>query len=269
MKCRRVNIVYNMLKMWQYKVLLLLGDIEMSEDKYVFRSRIEEKRAITRHNEECATRILDRAGIEINHPNYDEYFKLTMQNVHNTGRFGTYNDSVEDMFVEMLKNEEMSIEQYRDASKLYRKEVIEKQQLNASGSTFSQRDESYETLNANIRQTVQSGVEMRKEFGTEFPKEFYDENGKLRHRVIVDIPLEKQEGSALGMIGSYAHNHEGISFDRENNVIIDNGKSVGPEKFFKGKKEILDDKFLKKIAGDEALLDMEDTELFDILREGD
>ena len=240
----------------------------MNDKNIIFRTRDDEVKAIILHNQECAKRILEKAGIEQSHPNYKEYFALTASNVNQTGRFGTYNESVEDMFVEMLKSDEMSLLQYREASKLYRKEIIERQQLGASGSTFSGRDESYENLKANIDETIKSGVEMRGEFETDFPKEFYDENGKLRSRIVVDIPLEMQENSALGMIGSYASNHNEISFDRENNVIIDNGKKVGPEKFFKGKKEILDDKFLKKIGADETLLDMTDTELFDILREG-
>ena len=42
-----------------------------------------------------------------------------MRNVHNTGRFGSYNDAVENMFVEMLKNQDMTLEQYKQATEKY------------------------------------------------------------------------------------------------------------------------------------------------------
>ena len=129
--------------------------------KYEFRTDDLERQEVAKFNKDRARVILEQAGITPDNPNYQQYFTLTMRNVHNTGRFGTYNDSVEDMFVEMLKNQDMTLEQYKQATEKYYVEVIEKQQLDATGSTFSNRDESYETLNANIRRTVQSGVEIR------------------------------------------------------------------------------------------------------------
>lgn len=237
--------------------------------KYEFRTDDLERQEVAKFNKDRARVILEQAGITPDNPDYQQYFTLTMRNVHNTGRFGSYNDAVENMFIEMLKNQDMTLEQYKQATEKYYVEVIEKQQLDATGSTFSGKDERYSSLKSNIDETIKSGIEMRQEFGTEFPKEFYDENGKLRSRIVVEIPAEMQENSALGMIGGYAGRHDGVSFDRENNVIIDNGKKVGPEKFFKGKKELLDDRFLTKISGNEALLDMEDSELFDVIRKGD
>ena len=182
-------------------------------NKFKFRTDDLERQEKAKFNRENAQKILEQAGIMPDSQNYQQYLALTMRNVHNTGRFGVYNDEVETMFVEMLKNPEMSIDQYRQATEQYYIQVIETQQKNASGSTFSGKDESYGNLKANIDETVKSGIEMRQEFQTMFPKEIYDEDGKLRSRIVVDIPLDRQEGSALGMIGSYAQNHDGISFD--------------------------------------------------------
>ena len=238
----------------------------MSEKKYTFRDDTIERRASAEFNIEATKRILLLAGITEDNPLYKKYFGLTARNVNATSLYGVYNDSVEQMFVITLKNPEMSIEQYEQITEDYRKNLIEEQQTNAIGGFAG--PEKYEVLKGIIDATVMSGIKMRDQLNPNFPKEFYDESGKLRSRVVVEIPYDMQEESALGMIRSYASGHKGIEFDRDNNVILVNGKPVGPEKFFKNKKEFLDDKFLGKLSKDETLLDMEDEELFEILRSG-
>lgn len=239
---------------------------ESNASRYIFRDDTLEREKVAEFNIEASKRILSLAGITEDNPSYKKYFALTARNVHVTFLYGTYNDSVEEMFIETLKNEEMSVDQYEHITEDYYKNIIERQQAEAIGGFAGPM--KYNVLRETIDATVMSGIKMREKLTPKFPKEFYDENGDIRPRVVVEIPYEMQEESALGMIRSYAIGHRGISFDRENNVILVEGKPVGPEKFFKNKREFLEDKFLGKLNKDEKLLDMEDEELFGILRSG-
>lgn len=238
----------------------------MSKEKYIFRDDTIERRASAEFNIEAAKRILSLAGITEDNPLYKKYFGLTARNVHSTFLYATYNDTIEEMFISTLKTPEMTVDQYEQITEEYYRNIIEKEQVDAIGGFAGAS--KYEVLKSTIDTTVLSGIKMRETIRPNFPKQFYDEEGKIRPRIVVEIPYEQQEESALGMIRNYASRHEGIEFDRENNVVLVNGKPVGPEKFFKNKREFLEDKFLGKLSKDENLLDMEDEELFDILRAG-
>lgn len=57
---------------------------------------------------------------------------------------------------------------------------------------------------------------------------------------MVEIPPELMGNSAMGAIGSITKEYKNISFDRASNSFMVKGKPIGPEKFFKNKKELLD-----------------------------
>ena len=218
--------------------------MQEEQQEYEFRTDEIERKEAFEFNIEASKRILALAGIEETNPEYKRYFGLTARNVHITFLHSTYNDSVEEMFIETLKDPEITISQYEQLTESYYKEIIEKQHLEAIGGFAGPA--KYEELKSKIDATIMSGIEMRRRINPVFPEQFYDENGDLRSRIVVEIPYEKQEESAYGMIVSYGAAHNGISFDREKNVVVVNGRTIKPERFFKNKKEALNDKFLGK-----------------------
>ena len=78
-------------------------------------SELEGQKIATR-NKEAATRVLQKAGITPENPAYKQYEALTQANVHNFSRFGVYDDAIEDMLVETLKNPELNVEKYREVT---------------------------------------------------------------------------------------------------------------------------------------------------------
>ena len=234
------------------------------EDPFVFRSDNEERLVIAERNKQAAASILSQAGISEDNPLYNQYYAHTLANVHHAGRYGGYDKQIEQMFVETLQDPELSLEQYKEASKRFEAQFAEKQMQNATGSVFNEAKNNtpFHEMRSILNKTTLDGVEMRNSLGTTFPKEFYDENGSLKRRLVVEIPPELMGNSAMGAIGTITKEYENISFDRASNSFMVKGKPIGPEKFFKNKKELLD-KF------DAEKLDMSDTELLGVLQEGD
>ena len=242
-----------------------VGDVAMQEeDLFVFRSDDEERVVIAERNKQAAASILSQAGISEDNPLYNQYYAHTLANVHHAGRYGGYDKQIEQMFVETLQDPELSLEQYIEASKRFEAQFAEKQMQNADGSVFNweKNNTPFQEMRGILNKTTLDGVEMRKNQNTTFPKEFYDENGSLKRRLVVEIPPELMGNSAMGAIGSITKEYKNISFDRASNSFMVKGKPIGPEKFFKNKKELLD-KF------DAEKLDMSDTELLGVLQEGD
>ena len=250
----------------------------MSEDglrKFLFRDDSIEREQIAERNKQAAENILKQAGIEPSHPDYERYYALTLSNVHNAGRYGfydestgielkTYDETVEKMFVETLKDPEMSISQYEEATKLYRKKAIEGQQKNAAGSIFANKDESYDALVQPYNETLRSGVQMRTDKNPSFPQEFYDEKGFPTKRLVVEFEAE----SAWNVVNSYADKHRdaGVSFNGENFEV--NGQQQSPGAFFNSKARKLD-KFVAQVAENPSLLDLADDELMGLIEKGD
>ena len=234
------------------------------EDPFVFRSDNEERLVIAERNKQAAASILSQAGISEDNPLYNQYYAHTLANVHHAGRYGGYDKQIEQMFVETLQDPELRLEQYKEASKRFEAQFAEKQMQNATGSVFNEAKNNtpFHEMRSILNKTTLDGVEMRNSLGTTFPKEFYDENGSLKRRLVVEIPPELMGNSAMGAIGTITKEYENISFDRASNSFMVKGKPIGPEKFFKNKKELLD-KF------DAEKLDMSDTELLGVLQEGD
>ena len=234
------------------------------EDLFVFRSDDEERLAIAERNKQAAASILSQAGISEDNPLYNQYYAHTLANVHHAGRYGGYDKQIEQMFVETLQDPELSLEQYKEASKRFEAQFAEKQMQNATGSVFneSKNNTPFQEVRDILNKTTLDGVEMRNSLSATFPKEFYDENGSLKRRLVVEIPPELMGNSAMGAIGTITKEYKNISFDRASNSFMVKGKPIGPEKFFKNKKELLD-KF------DVEKLDMSDTELLGVLQEGD
>ena len=242
-----------------------VGDVAMQEeDLFVFRSDDEERVVIAERNKQAAASILSQAGISEDNPLYNQYYAHTLANVHHAGRYGGYDKQIEQMFVETLQDPELSLEQYIEASKRFEAQFAEKQMQNAEGSVFNEAKNNtpFQEMRGILNKTTLDGVEMRKNQNTTFPKEFYDENGSLKRRLVVEIPPELMGNSAMGAIGTITKEYKNISFDRASNSFMVKGKPIGPEKFFKNKKELLD-KF------DAEKLDMSDTELLGVLQEGD
>ena len=234
------------------------------EELFTFRSDEQERLAIAERNKQAAASILSQAGISEDNPLYNQYYAHTLANVHHAGRYGGYDKQIEQMFVETLQDPELSLEQYIEASKRFEAQFAEKQMQNATGSVFneSKNDTPFQEVRDILNKTTLDGVEMRKNQNTTFPKEFYDENGSLKRRLVVEIPPELMGNSAMGAIATITKEYKNISFDRASNSFMVKGKPIGPEKFFKNKKELLD-KF------DAEKLDMSDTELLGVLQEGD
>ena len=228
-----------------------------------FRSDDIERMEIAERNKKAALSVLEQAGIGPDNPQYNQYYALTLVNIHHAGRYGVYDGHIEKQFVETLKDPELSIEQYREATKLFEAEMAKKQMNKAEGSTFSpeKNNTPYSEIRNILNDTTRSGVELRNTLNTTYPKEFYNEDGSLKRRLVVDIPPEMMEDSAMGTIGLITKKYKNVTFDKGKNSFIVKGKPIGPEKFFKNKKELLD-KF--KIES----LDMEDSELLDIVRQG-
>ena len=234
------------------------------KDLFVFRSDDEERVVIAERNKQAAASILSQAGISEDNPLYNQYYAHTLANVHHAGRYGGYDKQIEQMFVETLQDPELSLEQYKEASKRFEAQFAEKQMQNATGSVFneSKNNTPFQEVRDILNKTTLDGVEMRNSLSATFPKEFYDENGSLKRRLVVEIPPELMGNSAMGAIGTITKEYKNISFDRASNSFMVKGKPIGPEKFFKNKKELLD-KF------DVEKLDMSDTELLGVLQEGD
>ena len=234
------------------------------EDLFTFRSDEQERLAIAERNKQAAASILSQAGISEDNPLYNQYYAHTLANVHHAGRYGGYDKQIEQMFVETLQDPELSLEQYIEASKRFEAQFAEKQMQNAEGSVFNEAKNNtpFQEMRGILNKTTLDGVEMRNSLNTTFPKEFYDENGSLKRRLVVEIPPELMGNSAMGAIGTITKEYKNISFDRASNSFMVKGKPIGPEKFFKNKKELLD-KF------DAEKLDMSDTELLGVLQEGD
>ena len=235
---------------------------------FEFRTDNLEREQIRARNIEIAKQILDKVGISTDNPLYRDLWIQTMENVHNTFRFANYNEAAESRLIDLLSTSKDDIGLYKQVSAQYKNDVVVEQVKNASGSTYgSVFGLSYDSLFKTIKETMKSGMEMREELGTTFPDIFYDEAGVLRERVVLDIPYNMQESSAMGMIANYARLHEGVVFDRDENRFIVNGKPIGPEKFFRNKAEKLE-RFIKQLEADSGVLDFDDKELMDIVLEG-
>lgn len=130
-------------------------------------------------------------------------------------------------------------------------------------------DATYEDMRKKLNETIQSDMDMRKTNNTTYPREFYTQNGSLQ-RVVMDIPLDMQEESAMQNIDMIVakYKDKGVDFSSAENAFIVKGQKVGPEKFFTSKISKLDG-FLDKLAKDGTILDLNDDELFDILQKGD
>lgn len=241
----------------------------MSNEELKFRTDAKEREWIKQRNDGAARRILEKAGIDPQDPKNRKLWALTLINVHNTGRFGTYNDDVENMFVQLLRDPEMTVEQYEKLSREYQEQKVKEQLEKAKGGYAHWT--SLADINEKLSQTVLSGIERRRENDIRFPKMFYDENGNLQTRVVFDIPAQMQDSSAMGMINQVIEGNEdlGLSFDKNENAFIFKGQKVGPERFFLTRKEILRNKFLDKIEINPQAVDYTDRELFGVLEKGD
>jgi hypothetical protein len=219
-----------------------------------FRNDDIERKIIEERNKELALSILDKAGINQENPMYDDLLVQTIENVDNVFRFSEYDDRSELSIIDLLDYYKDDIQAYKESSFDYKKSLAENQTRTATGSTFSRGGViDYEEFEETIQKTIQSGLEMREEFQTKFPDIFYDEDGKLRERLVIEISYDMQESSAMGMIVNYARKHDGVVFDKEENRFMINGKPIGPEKFFRNKQEKLV-KFVKQVENNADVL---------------
>ncbi|MBP5698860.1 MAG: hypothetical protein J6W96_04985 [Alphaproteobacteria bacterium] len=226
---------------------------------------------VAEFNEKQATDILKEAHITPENPNYKKYLGLTEANVHTWRRFSTYDNTVREMLIETLSNPEMTIEQYQEATKRFRVDQIELQQLNASGSTFNGTvDESYPALMLNEDAAVQEGIKIRKRLGTTYPSVFYEEGSSLPNRRVIAVI---EDESAYGIVDAYAAKHSTnglklvVEVDNEGKEFVKitdaQGRVQSPGSFFNGRINEIDN-FLGK-----SELDFTDEELFNCLEKGD
>ena len=241
-----------------------------------------EKGRTAQRNIEAAQRILEAAGITADNPNYKRYFNATLLNVHNAGRFAvkdattgefmTYNEHVENMFIETLKNPEMSLEQYEKATIAFRdsfaNDQLEIAQKSRNGNFSHEENFSYNQSVEAINNSITDGLEMRRKSSVKFPQEFYDENGTLR-RLVVNVPEEFKSGADFvqDAVNTYGVRFEEI--DGKKYFVDAKGNAVGPSKFFSSKSDLLQKRLFDKIGDNAELLDMTDTELLETIKTGD
>ena len=241
----------------------------MSEIK--FRTYDQEREQIRERNKARTDYILEAAGITKENPDYNRWYRATMINVHNAYRF-SYNGETEadlekvfESFVEAIQ--ENPIEKYEEATKefLYQRAT---QQLDKAVGGYADAS-TYDEMRKKLDETIKSGMEIREQEGTTFPKEFYTEGGGLQ-RLVYDIPLSEQEESSMlnidMMVAKYKD--KGVEFDTSKNRFIVKEREVGPQKFFSSRQEKLE-KFLAKKEQNPESFDKTDKELLDVIKSGD
>ena len=218
-------------------------------------------------NHETAKKIMETAGIDKTNPNYKAYYAQAMAAAHHSRRFNGDEEAMIKLFAEEMQKPDMTPEKLKNFERSYRNYILEQQQKYASGSTFDNRDESAQTIDKNIQETVRSGVELRKKINPTFPDIMYD-NGLLTD-VVLDLSNEARETSALGIINSTVdkYNKYGMIFDAESNQFQVKGKPVKVQKFYISKKNQMD-KFLANLEKNGGF-DASDKELFEVIEAGD
>ena len=218
-------------------------------------------------NHETAKKIMETAGIDKTNPNYKAYYAQAMAAAHHSRRFNGDEEAMIKLFAKEMQKPDMTPEKLKNFERSYRNYILEQQQKYASGSTFDNRDESAQTINKNIQETVRSGVELRKKINPTFPDIMYD-NGLLTD-VVLDLSSEARETSALGIINSTVdkYNKYGMIFDAESNQFQVKGKPVKVQKFYSSKKNQMD-KFLANLEKNGGF-DASDKELFEVIEAGD
>ena len=218
-------------------------------------------------NHETAKKIMETAGIDKTNPNYKAYYAQAMAAAHHSRRFNGDEEAMIKLFAKEMQKPDMTPEKLKNFERSYRNYILEQQQKHASGSTFDDRDESAQTINKNIQETVRSGVELRKKINPTFPDIMYD-NGLLTD-VVLDLSSEARETSALGIINSTVdkYNKYGMIFDAESNQFQVKGKPVKVQKFYSSKKNQMD-KFLANLEKNGGF-DASDKELFEVIEAGD
>ena len=218
-------------------------------------------------NHETAKKIMETAGIDKTNPNYKAYYAQAMAAAHHSRRFNGDEEAMIKLFAKEMQKPDMTPEKLKNFERSYRNYILEQQQKYASGSTFDNRDESAQTINKNIQETVRSGVELRKKINPTFPDIMYD-NGLLTD-VVLDLSSEARETSALGIINSTVdkYNKYGMIFDAESNQFQVKGKPVNVQKFYSSKKNQMD-KFLANLEKNGGF-DASDKELFEVIEAGD
>ena len=236
-----------------------------------FRTDEIERQEIAARNRKRTLYILKSADINESNPDYQRYFNATIVNVHNAYRYSYNGETEADLenvfegFIATIK--ENTLEQYEQTTKAFLSARAE-QQLNKATGEYAHQT-TYDDMRKTLNKTVQSGVAMRAENKTIFPKEFYLKNGGLK-RLVYDIDLDMQSESAMRNIDMIVakYKDKGVDFDASKNRFMVKGQEVGPQKFFASKHERLE-KFLSKTDQNSSSLDLLDQELLSHLEKGD
>ncbi len=220
----------------------------------------EEKGETAAFNMREADDILRQSGITQDNPDYKRYYNATMQNVHNSRRFATYNDETKQGFINFLSDKRCTIDLYEQASKKYHDVKAENIQ---DKSTGLYDDYSYSGLAESINRKIIAGVEMRQQTAPTFPEQFYDETGAPNKRVVLKI----EATSAYQMITDYAKQYQdiGINFDGQQFSYGNGSEKSNPQRFFNSKADKISH-FMKQLAKDGNALDLQDSELTDIIK---
>ncbi len=218
---------------------------------------------VAEFNRKQASQILKLAGIGSKNPDYKQYLALTMANVNNAGRLGGYNEFVRNMFVDTLKNPDLTLAQYKEASQKFVTDFAEEQFVMANGLVQNENPNfSYAEHRKIINDTLLSGTIMRNRNSVKFPDVFYDDKGKLRPRLEVKLPKAYIKESAMGMINGFVEQYSDILFDTTGNHFVVKGQKVGPERFFNSKIDALDKLKMESV-------DFADDELMQIIKSAD
>ena len=195
-----------------------------------FRTDDLERQELRERKEARTNYILETAGIAKDNPDYNRWYQATLVNVHNAYRFSYNGETEADLervfegFISAIK--ENPIDKYEEATKefLYERVAL---QLDKAAGDFA-KTATYEEMRGTLNETMISGIKMRKQKETTFPKEFYKENGGTQ-RLVYEIPLEEQEESAMRNIDMMVakYKDKGVEFSSEKNKFIKRQQSYG------------------------------------------
>lgn len=234
-----------------------------------FRTYDRERLQIAERNRRQTLFILKEAGIDKNHPYFMRYYRATIKNVHNAYRFSYRGetqeqlDAVFESFVSAIQTFPLKLYEQQTQEFLY---MRAQKQLEEAAGDFAE-ESTYEEMRQTLNKTIQTGLKIRKRKKTRFPKEFYDQNKNLQ-RLIYEMDDSDQNIAAMANIERYTKKYDHVSFDTQKNRFIVSGIEVGPQKFFTSRAQKIE-KFFQKAASKQTAFDTTDTELLNILIQGD
>jgi len=194
------------------------------------------------------------------------YYALVKESVQEAMKCDKYTMKSKQNFIDLLEQINGLDVSAEEKLKIYK----EKYQSCYSGDVGTGAALTYrayaDSMNMGVKRAVQLGLEMRKETNPSFPRQFYDEDNQPNRRVI----LKLKANSAWQETSDYAAKNAdtGLSFDGEKLAFISKNEQTSPGKFFISRRDKLE-KFSAAVKAKPEILDMQDRDLFEVIKSGD